>query len=69
VSQHAGGKVDDITVIVAHVVKEQNPPVEEIVENANPVAATTQDLGFDSPRSGGDVEQQQFPEGLAEGWA
>lgn len=58
--------MDDITVIVGHVVKEQNPPVEEIVENANPIA-TTQDVGFDSPQSG--VVEEQFPEGLAEGWA
>jgi hypothetical protein len=57
--------MDDITVIVAHVVKGQSPPVEEIV---NPRAVPTQELG-NAPQSGGGIEQQQFPEGLAEGWA
>lgn len=61
--------MDDITVLVAHVVKEQNPPSGKIIENTNPVAAPTQDIAFESPQTGGGVEQQQFPEGLAEGWA
>lgn len=65
-SRHAGGKMDDITVIVSHVVKEQTPPVEAVVEEENPIPRT-QDIGFDTPQSGG--VEEQFPEGLAEGWA
>jgi protein phosphatase PTC7 len=61
-----GGKMDDITVIVGHVLKEQTPPVEPVVEEENPVPRT-QDIASDTPQSGG--VEEQFPEGLAEGWA
>lgn len=61
--------MDDITVIVAHVVKEQIlPAAEEIVEKSA-ITAPTQDMGFDSPQSDGGSSNVEFPEGLAEGWA
>ena len=58
--------MDDITVIVGHVLKEQTPPVEPVVEEENPTPRT-QDIASDTPQSGG--VEEQFPEGLAEGWA
>ena len=58
--------MDDITVIVGHVLKEQTPPEEVIVEEENPTPRT-QDIGLDRPQTGG--VEEQFPEGLAEGWA
>lgn len=61
-----GGKMDDITVIVGHVLKEQTPPVEPVVEEENPTPRTP-DIASDTPQSGG--VEEQFPEGLAEGWA
>lgn len=62
--------MDDITVIVAHVVKEQSlPAAEEIVEKPA-ITAPAQDIGFDTPQSDGDSSSSvEFPEGLAEGWA
>jgi protein phosphatase PTC7 len=64
-----GGKMDDITVIVAHVVKEQNLPVTKEIVEKSAITAPTQDIGFDSPQSDGGSSSVEFPEGLAEGWA
>lgn len=63
----AGGKVDDITVLVAHVVDGQTIPVETTVEVRIP-SVNGIDSGVDAPIR--DVQQpaedsKQFPEGIA----
>lgn len=64
-----GGKMDDITVIVAHVVKEQKSPDEAIVEMRSEPVPQMQDVDGETSVQRRDDEEQLIPDGLSEGWA
>lgn len=61
--------MDDITVIVAHVVKEQKSPDEAIVEMRSEPVPQMQDVDGETSVQRRDDEEQLIPDGLSEGWA
>ena len=61
----AGGKLDDITVIVGHVVHEQSPKDMTVEKRIPTVTLGDLRVDVDQPSS----VPETFPDGLSEGWA